>query len=364
MNRPHANANAHAARELHGLVVIDKKPGLTSHDIVHRIRKKLGEKRIGHAGTLDPMASGVLVVLLGEATKLSAYFTAHDKHYETIVALGAATNTLDAEGEITERAELSAELRAEIQRLSAALTEGPASDAYLHSHCPVLHAALAAERARTSQIPPAFSAIKIEGRKSYDLARKGEEIEHAPRPVRVHSLELLPLPAHFSSGPETSALLRFSMAVSKGYYVRSFARDFGAALPAPAHLAALRRTQSGPFTLEHAVSEDANAGELKAALIPLDQAALTGLRGIALTPSGEQRARHGKQLSRTDFCDAPPEDGESFAWLGAAGHLVAIGHHDGEAFRVQRGFTPAPSSANPSTPTASPALAPRPAAKT
>lgn len=329
--------------EAHGVVIVDKERGPTSHDVVHRIRKALGEKRVGHAGTLDPMASGVLVVLVGEATKLSPYLTAHDKQYETIVALGEGTDTLDAEGRVVSSLPLGSELSAELLSVHAA--PHPMSDNEVKAAAPRLFAAMEAERRRTSQVPPAYSAIKVGGQKSYDLAREGEEVEHAPRPVRVHSLELVP-----REGAGGHAHLRFRMNVSKGYYVRSFARDFAAHLGTYAHLVMLRRTRSGPFGLERAVSSDAAPADLLKALIPLDEAIALGLPTAELTPLGAKKAMDGKRLLPSDFTGAPPEMNEPFAWMDAEGRGVALGHRDGEQFRVDRGFARPPASAKASEP--------------
>ncbi|HTN87108.1 MAG TPA: tRNA pseudouridine(55) synthase TruB, partial [Sorangium sp.] len=168
--RPERAAGGGARPE--GVLVIDKPRGPTSHDVVARLRRALGVKRIGHAGTLDPMASGVLVVLVGEATKLAPYLTAQDKRYTARVALGVGTDTLDADGDVTAAAPLPAWLDAELAALAAA--SGPPGDAALAALAPRIAAALDAERARRAQTPPAYSAIKVAGQRSYALARAGQ----------------------------------------------------------------------------------------------------------------------------------------------------------------------------------------------
>lgn len=313
-----------------GVIVIDKPRGLTSHDVVARARRALHERRIGHAGTLDPLATGVLVVLVGEATKLAPYLTAEDKRYTARVALGAGTTTLDADGEIVARAEVPEEIVAELRALSqdpAALPDG------------LLARALQAETERTSQVPPAFSAIQIGGERSHELARAGKAVELAPRPVEVRALRVIG--AHAGEGEAPSVDL--DVLVSKGYYVRSLARDLGERLGAPAHLAALRRTASGAFTLAHAAPLDAGEDRLREALVPMADAVRQALPVGRLTDEGARRARQGKRLTSADFLDgmAPPATGTA-AWLAASGQLVAVGEAapDG-AFAVLRGFVEA-----------------------
>jgi tRNA pseudouridine55 synthase len=306
-----------------GVLVIDKPKGPTSHDVVARVRRTLGTRRVGHAGTLDPMASGVLVVLVGEGTKLAPFLTAHDKRYDARVVLGSATDTLDAEGTVTTEAPLPPWLVEEIEHLAGG------------SPAPRIEAALAAERARALQTPPAFSAIKIAGQKSYDRARRGEEVELADRPVEVAHLEAR------AAGPVdggTRAFLDVSLAVSKGYYVRSLARDLGAALSVPAHLGALRRTQSGPFGLDRACPLSSDRTALAAAVVPLAAAAASSLSAAHLTAEGVLRASQGKRLGLSDFGDAPHDADAPFAWLSPHGHLVAVGNREGDDYVVQRGF--------------------------
>lgn len=219
-----------------GIKCVDKPLGLTSHDVVARARRLLGTRRVGHAGTLDPLATGVLLLLVDEATKLSNYLTGHDKSYLAWVSFGAATPTLDAEGPVSATADASG--------LDSASVE----------------AALAPFLALSQQAPPAYSAIKRAGERSYAAARRGEASEPPPRPVSYRAVELLAfgasrddlprpldneLPAALGEHP--TAMLALS--VSAGTYVRAFARDLGAALGLPAHLSGLVRTASGGVTL-------------------------------------------------------------------------------------------------------------------
>jgi tRNA pseudouridine55 synthase len=274
---------------------------MTSHDVVAALRKKLGTRQIGHAGTLDPMATGVLVVAVDEATKLVPYLTASDKAYEATVTLGVATDTLDADGRETARVPVPAAWQ----------------DA--------LDGALAAERARTEQQPPLFSAIHTEGGRAHALARRGESPHLEPRPVRVHSIDVV--------ATEADAV-RLRLVVSKGYYVRGLARDLAERLGTVGHLTSLRRTRSGAFTLEGARAlADVDAG----ALIPLEQAAARALPTVTLTLAGVAHARAGRAVPESELSSSSTGD---HAWLAPDGQLVAIGSLEGGVGRVRRGFVP------------------------
>lgn len=292
----------------HGIWIVDKPSGPTSHDIVAAARRCLGTRRVGHAGTLDPMASGVLILLVGEATKLSDVATSEDKAYVTEVRFGRGTDSFDAEGQTTEQVTLP--------------------EAWLDAGR--LRAALDIERQRSSQVPPAVSAVKVAGQRSYRLAREGRAPELAPRSVSVHALELLDWGAE---------LVRLALRVSKGYYVRSLARDLGAALGAPAHLSRLRRVQSGGFRIEEAAAWPPTTAP---ALLSLRDALPRLLPTARLTPSGVVRARQGKTLTATDFlAPGPPEGtdpGVTLAWTDAEGAPVALGRREGDVYRIRRGF--------------------------
>ena len=310
----------------HGVLVVDKPRGPTSHDVVARVRRLLGERRVGHAGTLDPMATGVLVVLVGEATKLAPFLTAEDKRYTARVTLGAGTDTLDAEGAIVACADLPEALVAEVRALAGDVGAAPKG---------LVAAALREEAARVEQVPPAFSAIQIGGERSHELARAGKEVELAPRPVAVRALRVIGAQVE----PDELPSLELDVLVSKGYYVRSLARDLGARLGVPAHLSALRRVQSGAFTVEGAVALDAGADALRGALVPVARAASLAMPVGRLTEAGAVRARQGKRLGADDFeaGAAPPGEGAA-AWLDGAGQLVAVGEGRADGFAVVRGF--------------------------
>jgi tRNA pseudouridine55 synthase len=286
-----------------GVLVANKPRGVTSHDVVNGARRLFSTRAVGHAGTLDPMASGVLVLLFGEATKLAAYVTLADKEYRATVTFGSATDTLDADGRTVREEPLGPDWLDE-SRLSAALD---------------------VERARTLQEPPEFSAISVGGERSYRRARRGESVHLAPRAVRLERLEVL------ERGDRS---LTLALTVSKGYYVRAFARDLGASLGIPAHLSNLARIASGPFRIEEAT---AWPPETLPALIPVAAAARRSLPCATLASSGAERAARGQRLAPTDFANEPPQG--TSAWFAADGTLAALGsrHPDG-TFRVIRGF--------------------------
>ncbi len=286
-----------------GVAVVDKPRGLTSHTVVAQARRLFGRKDIGHAGTLDPMATGVLLVLVGQACKLSGYLTADSKRYAAEVFFGRATDTLDAEGQTTD--------------------EQPLPEGLLTVDA--VTRALAAELARAEQTPPAVSAIKVAGERAYALARKGAPPELPPRPVQVLELRLLEL---------APPMLRCELFVSKGYYVRSLARDLGARLGVPAHLAGLRRLASGPFRIEQATPWPATEPP---PLIGLTEAVTSVLPACRI--KGDEavlRARQGKLLTPEDFSELPTSEGPG-AWLSPEGELVALGSTTGE-LKVLRGF--------------------------
>jgi tRNA pseudouridine55 synthase len=210
-------------KELDGVLLVDKPTDHTSHDVIARLRGKLKMKRIGHAGTLDPMATGVLIVLVGKATRASQYLMSLDKEYAGTIKLGQVTNTQDAEGEVLETRPVPVLTEAEVK----AATQTFVGDQY--------------------QMPPMFSAIKIDGVPLYKSARKGEDIEREPRFVRVSSFEI----TRFAS-PEIDFVLR----CSKGTYVRTIAHDLGAKLGCGGHLSALRRTATGKFLVAQCLTLD------------------------------------------------------------------------------------------------------------
>jgi tRNA pseudouridine55 synthase len=301
-----------------GILVIDKPGGPTSHDVVGHVRRSLGARRVGHAGTLDPMATGVLVLVVGEATKLVPWLMMHDKAYEATIAFGVETDTLDADGRVVSRAPISTELRAALSRSRAA------------GVAPTLQAALLAEGARTVQVPPAFSAIKLRGERAYARARQGHSVVLVPRAVQVRSLDVL----ECSGDPPRMTL---ALVVGKGYYVRALARDLSRALGTVGHLTHLRRTWSGCFHQDEAVSHEAPSHELRAHVHSLARVVGRVLPIGELTDAGARDAKCGLPVSPSDIAVRTQDPS---AWLDRQGELVAIGKVDEGGYgRVMRGFT-------------------------
>jgi tRNA pseudouridine55 synthase len=298
-----------------GVLLVDKPHGPTSHDVVAKVRRKLGTRRVGHAGTLDPAATGLLVVLVEEATKLAPYLSGEDKAYVATVALGRSTDTGDAAGKTLAEAPLGSPLLAELARLA---TGGAVADT------PLLAAALEHERVRTSQVPPAFSAIHVGGVRSHELARAGHAPDLAPREVSVRALAIE------AADPSAPSLV-VRLDVSKGYYVRSFARDLGDALGVPAHLGALRRTRSGAFSIDEARAlDDIGADALK----PLEEAAKCALRAVVVTGDDERLLRTGRTVDGSTIATGP------VAVFSESGALVAIAEPRDGKLTVLRGFSP------------------------
>jgi tRNA pseudouridine55 synthase len=272
-----------------GVLVIDKPLGPTSFDVVRQVRALLKVKKAGHTGTLDPMATGVLPICLGEATKVAGFITEGDKAYEATVRLGVETDTQDAQGKVL--------AEAPVPPLTATLLE----------------AALAPFRGTFEQVPPMYSAVKVAGKRLYEHARAGEEVERASRQVTVYELTL----RDFSSNT-----VRLSVRCSKGFFVRTLAYDVGRALGCGAHLEALRRTASGPFILAQALpladlpalAQDRAAVARK--LLPLSEA-LSHLQELRVSAAEAARVIHGVPL------EAPPLPGR-IRVLGPDGGLLAV----------------------------------------
>jgi tRNA pseudouridine55 synthase len=253
-----------------GVLVVDKPIGLTSHDVVQIIRRGTGIRRAGHTGTLDPRASGVLVILIGPAVRLSEYVSASDKRYQATIRLGSSTDTYDAEGDIVEYS--STEVLDEI-------TEEQFNE--------ILQQFVG----EIEQVPPPYSAVKVKGRKAYEMAREGEEVDLEPRMINVYSLEIL------EWAPPEAVI---DVYCSSGTYVRSLANDLGKALGTGAHLIGLRRTKSGRFTLRDAVplrrlQEAFDAGEWYRYLIPAAEA-LADWPMLELDPDQVELVRHGHRI--------------------------------------------------------------------
>jgi tRNA pseudouridine55 synthase len=261
-------ARRRGATSLSGILAIDKPSGITSHDVVNRIRRLTGEGRVGHAGTLDPAATGVLIVLVGAATRLTPYLTAAEKTYDAEIAFGAETDTDDAEGLVTATAPVPDEL----------------ADLFFAA------ATVASLVGRHTQVPPAYSAIKRDGQPAYKAARKGEDVELDEREFEIFSASLL--------GVDLAGGISWTvrLSVSKGTYIRAIARDLGRALDSAAHLASLRRVSSGPIGVDTTVPLDDLASRPIEEWF-IDPFCALGLPVVALTAEDADRVRVGAALA-------------------------------------------------------------------
>ena len=283
-----SNANQEIRNSISGVLVIDKPIGYTSHDIVQIVRRGTHIRRAGHTGTLDPRASGVLVVLLGPAVRLSEYVSASKKRYHAVIQLGANTDTYDAEGVITDTFDVN-------------VTEEE------------FETALEDFVGEIEQVPPPYSAVKVRGRKAYDMARKGETVELDPRNVTVFSMDLLEW-----APPEVVV----DVFCSSGTYVRSLAYDLGAQLGCGAHLIGLRRTKSGQFTLRNAIPlqklrESFEQNTWYQYLIPAAEA-LSDWHTIELSDEQVDLVIHGHRIPAEDDCP------EMARGITTQGELVAL----------------------------------------
>jgi tRNA pseudouridine55 synthase len=272
-----------------GLVVVDKPAGLTSHDVVAKVRRLAGTRRVGHAGTLDPMATGVLVLGVNRATRLLGHLTLTDKAYDATIRLGATTVTDDAEGEVVTTAEEDA---------VAAVTDDAVA------------AGVAALTGDIAQVPSSVSAVKIDGRRSYKRVRAGEDVELPARSVTVHCFEVL------GSRREGGFLdVDVQVVVSSGTYVRALARDLGSGLGVGGHLTALRRTRVGPYALEVARTLDELAEDLT--VLPIGDAVRAAFPVREVDAAAATVVSHGGALPATG---APGPT----AVFGPDGHFLAL----------------------------------------
>ena len=271
-----------------GLLLVDKPKGVTSHDVVDVVRRGLATRKVGHAGTLDPMATGLLLIGVGRATRLLRFLGGLPKTYEGSIRLGIETTTLDADGDVVREAGVD-------------VTETQVGDAMR---------ALVGE---SLQRPPAYSAVKVGGRKLYEAAREGERLEAEPRPIRVDAFDLLSYEA-----PNVT----FRVTCSGGTYVRVLASDVGAALSCGAHLIALRRTAIGPYSVDDAVAPD-RAGEP----LPLD-AAVGHLPRLDLDADEAVAASHGRPLGPAGLTGP-------YGVFGPDGLLIGVYEDDGPRARPQ-----------------------------
>ncbi len=273
-----------------GALVVDKPVGLTSHDVVKVIRKGTDIRRVGHTGTLDPRASGVLVVLIGPAVRLSEYLSASDKRYQAIIKFGVATDTYDTEG----------------KQVGVTKSVDHIKDEDIHQR-------LRDYEGKIEQYPPSHSAVRVDGERAYEKARKGEDVDIEPREIDVYNLELL------EWAPPEAVI---DVYASSGTYVRSLANDLGNDLDVGAHLTGLRRTKNGQFTLRDAVRlqelKDAFvAGDWYRYLIPAAET-LSDWHTVTLTPEEMERIKHGQRIP------AQEDDSGMARALSQQGDLIAL----------------------------------------
>lgn len=292
---------------VHGWLVLDKPQGLTSTQALGKVRRLVAGKKAGHGGTLDPLATGVLPLAFGEATKVIPYVMDGDKEYEFTVRWGEARDTDDAEGQVT----ATSPMRPTAEAIQAALPH------YIGT---------------INQLPPRFSAIKVDGERAYDLARAGAEVELKPRPVNIYDLKLI--------GLDSPDAARFWVACGKGMYVRSLARDLALELGTFGHVTVLRRLKAGPFRLEQAISLEkltalSHIGDAHKALLAI-RMALDDIPVLQLTASEAQRLRAGQSLmirpQHMDLVSMP------VIWAEHQGVPVALVAQQSGAFHVMRGF--------------------------
>ena len=292
---------------IHGWLCLDKPEGLTSTDAVARVRRITGAAKVGHGGTLDPLATGVLPIALGEATKTVAYVMDGDKDYRFIARLGEARSTDDREGAVLDRSDLRP------------------SDAEIE-------AALPAFTGTIQQVPPRFAAVKVAGERAYDLARRGEAVELAARPVQVHRLGLV-------GRPDPNHAI-FELTCGRGTYVRALVRDLGERLGCLGHVSELRRLRVGPFRAEAAVSLETLArlvedDALPQALVPVGSA-LEGMPALALTEPQAERLRSGQAVRVAPQLMTGEAGEDATVRAMAAGRMVALARlHGGELSPVR-----------------------------
>lgn len=293
--------------DLNGFVLVDKPGGWTSHDVVAKVRNLARQKKIGHAGTLDPMATGLLVLGLGRCTRLLRFVQGVAKTYEATACFGVATDSLDADGAVLSRAPMN--VTAEEIEAAASRFVGP-----------------------ISQVPPMVSALKIGGRRLYDLARQGEEVERAARAVVIHRLDVTDVT------PGDYPQVTFTVTCSTGTYVRSLADDIAAALGGRAHLTALRRVSNGQLSVGHAHGiadlEDLAARDMFAeALLPAADG-LPDVPAVTVGPESESAVRNGVAFPRSALGPGLPAEGP-VRLLGAEGDLLAVYRVDGGKTRPE-----------------------------
>lgn len=290
-----------------GLLIVDKDAGMTSHDVVGCVRRLFSLRRVGHGGTLDPMATGVLPIFLGRATRATEYASASDKEYLATLQCGIVTDTQDTTGTVLSKSDVSVSSEQIIALLPRFI--GP-----------------------QLQTPPMYSAVRYQGKKLYELARSGTVVQRAARPITIHRLELI------DARPQER---RFTLRVvcSKGTYVRTLIHDLGAALGSGAAMSALRRVRTGQFTLKQAVSLDTLRGASNSQrlnfLLPVDRL-FSQFPSLTLNDSDERRCRNGAVISLRHLIQAP-EDG-LYRVYGTSGEFLMLGSISHALLKTEKSF--------------------------
>jgi tRNA pseudouridine55 synthase len=298
-----------------GVLIIDKPPGLTSHDVVARARRIAHERRIGHTGTLDPFATGVLVILLGKATRLAQFLSGVDKEYEAIIRLGYATDTGDRTGTPIPGAALQTNSWTERE----------------------IDETLQSLRGELEQVPPMYSAKKVEGKKLYELARRGESVERSPKRVCIYEFEpIRPDGELLKDNLDGTFDFHARVSCSSGTYIRTLAEDFGKRLNVGAHLAELRRTRVGDLMIERAVTLDQLkvhfAEESVGTILLPPGMALSRMPFVHLSDEDERRANHGREVM---IAEVEWADGENVKMYAANEQLIAVGQYDATEKRLR-----------------------------
>lgn len=288
-----------------GIINVLKPPGMTSHDVVARIRRLTGVKKTGHTGTLDPGAAGVLPVCVGKATRVSEYVLGMDKSYRADLTLGTATDSEDAAGVVVD------------QKAVPELTEEQVAPALQQFLGPI------------SQLPPMYSAVKIGGQKLYELARRGETVDREPRLVTVYSIRLVRL---------VPGKITFDVTCSRGTYIRTLCREIAESLGTVGHMSFLLRTAVGPFTLQGAhtleeLADTAKAGDWEHVLLPADTALLQ-FPSLVLQGDRETKIRNGMTVKT----DLPAVEGTLVRVYGGDGHFLALGRATGHYIKPEKVF--------------------------
>jgi len=305
-----------------GVLVIDKPAGVTSHDVVDEVRRTLQVRRVGHTGTLDPFATGVLVILIGRATRLAQFISGVEKEYEAVIRLGYATDTGDVTGKPIQTNE-----------------ENPTINGRGHWSRDEIEAALESLRGEIDQVPPMYSAKKQGGRRLYEMARRGEEVERKPVRVCINKFEpIKPKGDLLKDNLDGTFDFEVRVECSSGTYVRTLAEDFGKRLRVGAHLAELRRTRVGDFQIEQAQTLEqvkVNFAEeaLGKVLLPTD-AALTRFPAVDLTVSDVRRVQNGLAVN---LSDSKWTNGERVRMRDEQGNLIAVAEYDDTSASLRPG---------------------------